>query len=149
AGLCCSGCDGRRSHLAALVRSMKAAGEHRSTSRGRIISLGIVAIAVAAGFYAAHRDAIHPSTDDATIDADVVHVASGVGGRIINIAVVENSRVKKGDLLFQIDPLPYRLAVEQAEADLALAQGELDTRRRVVSTERSNAAIADEQARRA
>jgi multidrug efflux system membrane fusion protein len=128
---------------------MKAAGEHRSIPRGKLISLGIVAIAVAAGFYASHTDAIHPSTDDATIDADVVHVAAAVGGRIIDIPVVENSRVAKGDLLFQIDPLPYRLAVEQAEAELAFAQAELDTRRRVLSTERSNATIADEQARRA
>jgi multidrug efflux system membrane fusion protein len=72
-----------------------------------------------------------------------------VGGRIINIAVTENSTVSKGGLLFQIDPLPYRLAVAQAEADLALAEAELDTRRRVLATERSNAAIAEEQAKRA
>ena len=128
---------------------MKGAGEHHSTSRGRIISLAIIAVAVAAGVYAAHRIASHPSTDDATIDADVVHVAAAVGGRIIRIAVTENGTVAKGDLLFQIDPLPYRLALAQAEADLALAEATLDTRRRVLSTERSNAAIAREQARRA
>jgi membrane fusion protein, multidrug efflux system len=128
---------------------MKTAGEHRPTSRGKIISLAIVAIAVAAGVYAWFRSARHPSTDDATIDADIVHIASAVGGRIINIAVTENGTVSKGALLFQIDPLPYRLAVAQAEADLALAEAELDTRRRVLSTERSNAAIASEQARRA
>jgi membrane fusion protein, multidrug efflux system len=128
---------------------MKAAGEHRASARGRIISLAIVAIAVVVGFYAWHIVATHPSTDDATIDADVVHVAAAVGGRIIEIPVTENSRVSKGDLLFQIDPVPYRLAVAQAEADLALAEAELDTRRRVLSTERSNAAIAGEQARKA
>lgn len=128
---------------------MKTAGERHSTSRGKIITLAIVAIAVVAGIYAAHRNASHPSTDDATIDADVVHIAPAVGGRIIEIAVVENSRVSKGDLLFRIDPVPYQLAVAQAEADLALAEAELDTRRRVLSTERSNALIAREQAGRA
>ena len=128
---------------------MKSAGQHHHPSRGKIISLAIVAVAVVAGWYASYRSARHPSTDDATIDADVVHVAAAVGGRIINIAVTENSRVSKGDLLFQIDPLPYRLALAQAEADLALAAGELDTRRRVLATERSNAVIASEQARRA
>ena len=128
---------------------MKSAGQHHHPSRGKIISLAIVAVAVVAGWYASYRSARHPSTDDATIDADVVHVAAAVGGRIINIAVTENSRVSKGDLLFQIDPLPYRLALAQAEADLALAEGELDTRRRVLATERSNAVIASEQARRA
>ncbi len=128
---------------------MKSAGQHHPPSRGKIISLAIVAVAVVAGWYASYRSARHPSTDDATLDADVVHVAAAVGGRIINIAVTENSKVSKGDLLFQIDPLPYRLALAQAEADLALAEGELDTRRRVLATERSNAAIASEQARRA
>ena len=128
---------------------MKMAGQHRSTSLGRILALAILAIGVAAGFYASHRNATHPTTDDATIDADVVHVAAAVGGRIIQIAVAENSSVSKGDLLFQIDPLPYRLAVAQAEADLELARGELDTRKRVLATERSNAAIAADQARRA
>lgn len=128
---------------------MKTAGEHHPTSRGKLIALGVIMLAVVAGIYAAHRSATHPSTDNATIDADVVHVAAAVGGRIIKIAVVENSRVSKGDLLFQIDPLPYQLAVAQAEADLALAKAQLDTRRRVLSTEKSNAAIASEQARRA
>jgi membrane fusion protein, multidrug efflux system len=128
---------------------MKAAGEHQTPARGKAIAAVVIVIAVAAAIYAHHRDAIRPSTDDATIDSDVVHIAPAVGGRIINIAVVENSRVAKGDLLFQIDPLPYRLAVSQAEADLALAEAELDTRRRVLSTEKSNAAIASEQARRA
>jgi membrane fusion protein, multidrug efflux system len=135
--------------MATLVRDMKTAGAVHSSPRGKVISLAIIAMAVVAGAYAAHRSAIHPSTDDATIDADVVHVAAAVGGRIIKIAVTENSRVSKGDLVFQIDPVPYQLAVAQAEADLALAQGELDTRRRILSTEKSNAQIAREQETRA
>jgi multidrug efflux system membrane fusion protein len=106
-------------------------------------------LAIATGTYAWRRSTSYPSTDDASIDADVVHVAAAVSGRIINIAVTENSAVSKGDLLFQIDPLPYQLAVAQAEAELGLAEGELDTRRRVLSTERSNAAIARQQAVRA
>jgi hypothetical protein len=59
---------------------MKTAGEHHPTSRGKMISLAIIAVALVAGVYAARRSATHPSTDDATIDADVVHVASAVGG---------------------------------------------------------------------
>ena len=66
-------------------------------------------MAVAASAYAWHRSVIHPSTDDATIDADIVHVAAAVGGRIIKIAVVENGQVSRGDVLFEIDPLPYEL----------------------------------------
>jgi multidrug efflux system membrane fusion protein len=128
---------------------MKEAGEHHSPARGKAIAAVVVVIAVAAAFYAHRRSASYPSTDDATIDSDVVHIAPAVGGRIIKIAVAENGKVAKGDLLFQIDPLPYQLTVAQAEADLGLAEAQLDTRRRVLSTEKSNAAIASEQARRA
>ena len=83
------------------------------------------------------------------IDADVVHVASAVGGRIIELPVTENAKISKGDLLFRIDPVPYRLAVEQAEADLGVVAGALDTRRRAIATEKSNATIAAAQIKRA
>jgi multidrug efflux system membrane fusion protein len=125
--------------------SMKSADTPRRSSRGKIISLAIIAIGVATGIYVENRISIRPSTDDATIDADVVHVAAAVGGRIIELPVTENAKVSKGDLLFRIDPVPYRLAVEQAEADLEVAMGALDTRRRAIATEKSNAAIAAER----
>ena len=69
------------------------------------------------------------------MDADVVHVAAAVGGRIIQLPVSENARVAEGDLLFQIDLLPYRLAVEQSAAELGIA--------------RSNAAVAADQTKSA
>ena len=75
-----------------------------------IISLAIIAAGVATVIYAEHRSSTCPSTDDASIDADVVRVASVVGGRIIEIAVAENAKVSKGDVLFRIDPEPYRLS---------------------------------------
>ena len=114
-----------------------------------MISLAIIAVAIILGLYALHLRSIRPSTDDATIDADVVHVAAVVGGRIIDIPVAENVHVAKGDLLFQIDPVPYRLAVNQAQADLGVAQAALATQRRVLSTQRSAATIAAEQVRSA
>ena len=129
--------------------SMNSAGNPSRPSLGKIISLAIIAIGVAIGLYVENRISIRPSTDDATIDADVVHVASAVGGRIFELAVTENAKVSKGDLLFRIDPEPYRLAVEQAEADLGVAVGALDTRRRAIATEKSNATIASEQIKRA
>ncbi len=108
--------------------SMKSAGKPRRSSRGKIISLAIIAFGVAMGLYVENRISIRPSTDDATIDADVVHVAAAVGGRIIELPVTENANVSKGDLLFRIDAEPYRLAVEQAEADLGVAIGVIERR---------------------
>ena len=114
-----------------------------------MISLAIIAMGVGTVMYAEQRSTTHPSTDDASIDADVVHVASVVGGRIIEIAVTENVKVSKGDLLFRIDPEPYRQVVEQTEADLEIAIAALDMRRRTLATEKSNAKIASEQTKRA
>ena len=128
---------------------MKVAGTPTHTPRGKLIATAIAAVAVAASAYAWHQSAIHPSTDDATIDSDIVHVAAAVGGRIIKIAVAENGQVSRGDVLFQIDPLPYELTVAQTAADLTFAEAELDTRRRVLATEKSNATIASDQIRRA
>jgi membrane fusion protein, multidrug efflux system len=88
-------------------------------------------LAVALADYAFHQSNTHPTTSDSSIDADVVHVAAAVGGRIIQLPVVENMRVAEGSLLFQIDPLPYRLAVEQGAAELGIA--------------RSNASVAADQ----
>jgi len=124
---------------------MKVEGKKASSRAGKLAVLALVALSVAVALYAARWTRAHPSSSDASIDADVVHVASAVGGRIIEIGVRENVSVQKGALLFQIDPLPYELHVAQAEADLALAQAQMETQRRLVSTQRSNAAIAGEQ----
>ncbi len=126
---------------------MRAAGQPASRARGIAVSLAVVALAVAAGIAIARHG--RPSTDDATIDADVVHVAAAVGGRVVQLPVHENDAVHKGDLLFQVDPAPYLLAVNQAAANLEVARAAVDTQRRVLSTQRSAAAIAGEQIRRA
>jgi multidrug efflux system membrane fusion protein len=128
---------------------MEAAGVHGHTSWAKLVSLAIIIAAIAFGLYVAHRSATMPTTDDASIDADVVHVAAEVGGRIVDIPVEENIHVAKGGLLFQIDPLPYRLALDQARADLDIAQAALETRHRVLSTQRSTAAVAADQTRSA
>ena len=128
---------------------METAGKSRSGSRGRLISVAVVVFAIALGLYALHESNIHPTTSDSSLDADIVRVAAAVGGRIIQLPVSENARVAAGDLLFQIDPLPYRLAVEQAAADLAIAEAQLETQRRVLATQRSTAEIAAGQTKSA
>ncbi len=62
------------------------------------------------------------STDDAYVKADKTTIVSRVSGRVTEVAVTENQSVKKGDLLFRVDPEPYRLALVHAEADLAAAR---------------------------
>jgi multidrug efflux system membrane fusion protein len=128
---------------------MKAAEEQHHPLWGRLVSIAIIAVALLLAFYVGSRQQDRPWTDDASIDADVVHVAAEVGGRIIALPVSENSVVRKGDLLFQIDPYPYQLKVAQAQADLNLSRAELATRQRTLSTQRSAVVVAGDQRRRA
>jgi len=115
----------------------------------RAISLLIVAAALLLGLYLHRWNEAHPTSDDASIDAEVVHMAAQVGGRIIDIAVKENARVNKGDLLFRLDPVPWQLAVNQAQAELDLALAALDTTRRQIASEKLNAKIAAEEKQKA
>ncbi|MDQ2891942.1 MAG: HlyD family secretion protein [Pseudomonadota bacterium] len=62
------------------------------------------------------------STDNAYVSQDKVSVSSDVAGRIVAVDVRENQHVKAGDILFRIDPEPYRIGVAQANASIANAQ---------------------------
>jgi len=62
------------------------------------------------------------STDDAQVKQDIVSVSPQVNGQVVQVFVRNGAKVKRGDLLFRIDPQPYRVALEQAQAQLANAQ---------------------------
>lgn len=62
------------------------------------------------------------STDNAYVQQDKVSVSSEITGRIISVDVRENQHVKTGDILYSIDPEPYRIALSQAEAALSSAR---------------------------
>jgi membrane fusion protein (multidrug efflux system) len=62
------------------------------------------------------------STDNAYVQQDKISLSAEVGGRIIEVAVKEGQSVAAGQLLFRIDPDPYRLQIQQADAAIAMAQ---------------------------
>lgn len=62
------------------------------------------------------------STDNAYLKQDMVGVSAEIVGRIAEVDVRENQMVKAGDLLFRIDPEPYRLQIAEADAAIATAQ---------------------------
>ena len=62
------------------------------------------------------------STDDAQVKQDIVSVSAQVTGPVQHVYVRNGSKVKKGDILFTIDPAPYQVALEQAQAQLANAE---------------------------
>ncbi len=60
-----------------------------------------------------------PWTRDGRVRADIINVAADVPGYVVDVVVHDNQRVKKGDLLIQIDPAHYQVAVDQAKALVA------------------------------
>jgi membrane fusion protein (multidrug efflux system) len=61
------------------------------------------------------------STDDAQIKQDIVSVSPQVNGQVVQVLVRNGMHVHRGDVLFRIDPQPYQVALEQAQAQLAAA----------------------------
>lgn len=121
----------------------------RARLPGLLIAAVCVGGAIALGVHVAHQDDSFPSTDSASIDAEVVHVASVVGGRMTELAVQENRHVRKGDLLYRLDPAPYALTVQQAQANRDLAQAEMENQQRLVTIKAAEAASAHDQVTRA
>ena len=93
---------------------------------GRLIGIGIVAAAIIAMIVALLQWQTRPQTDDATVRANFVGIAPQVNGHIVELHVHDNQLVNEGDLLFVIDPRPYKIALERARATLALTRREVD-----------------------
>jgi len=70
-----------------------------------------------------------PWTRDGRVRADVINVAADVSGTVVDVPVHDNQQVKKGDLLMQIDPDHYALAVKQAQALVASRKATWDMRK--------------------
>jgi RND family efflux transporter MFP subunit len=87
-----------------------------------LVTLGTVAVAgyVLSVMFEAYL--FHPWTRDGHVMAQVVRITPRVSGPIVELPIRDNQRVRKGDLLFRIDPRTYVLAVEQAEAKLKQAR---------------------------
>ena len=70
-------------------------------------------------------DRITPYTSQSNIEVMLVQIAPQVSGQVIEVGAHDNERVKKGQLLYRIDPEPFAIALRAAEANLALVQQNL------------------------
>jgi len=76
------------------------------------------------GYWYWKRSSAWETTDDAQIDGRIVTVSAKVGGTVTKLNVNDNQQVEAGAILAEIDPRDYRVAVEQARADLAQAEAD-------------------------
>jgi len=90
-----------------------------------MVTLVTVAIALAIGYALWDYYVNAPWTRDGKVRADVVAVAPDVSGLVTEVLVHDNQRVRKGDVLFKIDPDRFDLALRQAEAIVAGKQASM------------------------
>jgi multidrug efflux system membrane fusion protein len=113
----------------------------------KVVTVTLVVVAVCCGWLLYSRYAAHPWTRDAQVRADYVRIAPRVSGYLVQVAVNDNQFVRRGDLLFQIDPASYQLAVDQAQVDLDQAREdvaalEAQLRAAEATVKQRNAAVA-------
>ena len=115
--------DGKRASISSPQDDT--AARTRTSWKRRVLLLSVPALVVGTGAYMWLTSGKSVSTDNAYVKQDIVSVSSDVNGRIVSVNVRENQLVKKGDILFTVDPEPYRVALEQANAQIATAQVEV------------------------
>ncbi len=104
-----------------------AAKPARKKSAKPFLVLGTIVVAGMAAFMAYRVSSSGTeSTDDAQIEADLVPMAARVGGIVLRVSVVDNQRVKAGDVLVEIDPADYAAKVKQLEAEVMAAKAQAD-----------------------
>jgi membrane fusion protein (multidrug efflux system) len=104
-----------------------------SRQRSRLIrSLLLVvvpAVAVLAGLYWYAMSGRYVATENAYVKADMVAVSPDIDGRVIAVEVAENQLVRKGDVLFRLDPEPLQIALDMAEAKMLAVRNDVEAAR--------------------
>ena len=91
-------------------------------TRRRWILGGAAVVLIGGGFLLWRHLFPRESTDDAQVSGHVTPISARVAGPVIAVHVVDNQAVKAGEVLVEIDPRDYQLALERAKADLAAAE---------------------------
>ena len=86
------------------------------------------------------------TTDNAYVQSSRTAISTSIDGRVIEIDVGENQAVRKGQVLFRLDPADYQVAVSEAEAALAQARFDVQGRRAVYSQRLADLAAVQETA---
>ena len=94
-----------------------------------VITLGLVGFAGWAAVSLYQRYIQNPWTRDSQVRANIVGIAPRVSGPIVQVAVQDNQEVKKGDLLFEIDPTDFQAQLDLTTAQVLNAEANLKQRR--------------------
>ena len=110
-----------------------------------LLGVPLATAALALHYYA--EGGRHLETDNAYVKAHIIAVSAEVAGRVAEVAVRDNQPVAQGQLLFRIDPAPFKMALARANAQLANARTEVETLRAEHRVALADAAEAEERIR--
>jgi len=114
----------------------------RRAAMGKLIGWGAIALVILAALALGAWSSRHPRSDSGIVSAHVIGIAPRVTGPIRSLPVQDNQLVSGGDVLFEIDPEPYALAVDVARANLEAISGELGNARRAIEVQRFQVSAA-------
>jgi membrane fusion protein, multidrug efflux system len=92
----------------------------KSRRRGILIIVVVLVVLVALGLW--WRSTFSEDTDDAQISGHLIQISPRIAGQVLKVDVEENQVLKVGDVIAELDPRDYQVAVENAQAALASAQ---------------------------
>jgi membrane fusion protein (multidrug efflux system) len=95
-------------------------------SNRKFIIIAVVVVLVIGALFFYWRSTFTENTDDAQVDGNLYQVSSRVAGQVTKVYVEEQQKVNKGDLIAEIDPTDYQVALDQAVANLASAQAQYE-----------------------
>jgi multidrug efflux system membrane fusion protein len=93
---------------------------------GKVLAAAVYAVTIALALYVTRIYFDYPQTDDAYVRANIVGIAPHISGPLVDLPIRDNQRVRKGDLLFIIDPRPYQAELDSTIANLDLTNLEID-----------------------
>jgi membrane fusion protein, multidrug efflux system len=116
--------------------------EAAQSPKQKLLTALLFLVAIVLGIVVIWRADTEPRTDDAYVYADTINVVPEVSGRIVTLAVHDNQRVHKGDLLFELDRRPFQDALDKARASLVQLDEQIMLMQRSVNAQVLNASAA-------
>src|SRR5579885_2763160 len=95
--------------------------------RRLLLMVALPAVLIVAGLWYWVHSSRYQDTDNAYVVADQVNVAPQIAGRVLAVPVVQNQSVAAGDVLLSIDPQPFQIALDQANANLENTRSQIQS----------------------
>ncbi len=118
--------------------------EKKKTNKKFIVIIGsLLLLGVVYGSYKYIHSLSHESTDDAQVEKYMTPIIPRVSGYIKKVYIKDNDFVKKGDTLFTIDQRDYQLKIDEANATLAAAEGNLEVSKADIGSILASISVSD------